>query len=78
MRGAECEPVWIFFRSVPQIPQVCTRISTSPGPIAGHRNRLDADIVHAAIDSGVHGRRDHERALHLLNTLCNPHITDSL
>src|SRR6478609_5333953 len=35
MRGAECEPVAIFFRSVPQIPQVCTRRSNSPGPIAG-------------------------------------------
>src|SRR6185312_244379 len=35
MRGAECEPVAIFFRSVPQIPQVCTRKSNSPGPIAG-------------------------------------------
>ena len=35
MRGAECEPMWIFFRSVPQMPQVATLISSSPGPIAG-------------------------------------------
>ena len=35
MRGAEWEPVWIFFRSVPQMPQVATLISTSPGPIVG-------------------------------------------
>src|SRR5882724_1815662 len=33
--GAECEPVAIFFRSVPHMPQVCTRIRTSPGPISG-------------------------------------------
>ena len=30
IRGAACEPVWIFFRSVPQIPQVSIRTSTSP------------------------------------------------
>src|SRR5271157_6429626 len=35
MRGAECEPVAIFFRSVPQIPQVWTRSKISPGPISG-------------------------------------------
>ena len=35
MRGAECEPEWIFFRSVPQMPQVSMRTSTSPGPISG-------------------------------------------
>src|SRR3954469_16373750 len=35
MRGAECEPVDIFFRSVPQMPQVCTRTRSSPGPICG-------------------------------------------
>jgi hypothetical protein len=35
IRGAECEPVAIFFRSVPQIPQVWTLIRISPGPISG-------------------------------------------
>ena len=35
IRGAECEPVAIFFRSVPQMPQVCTRTRSSPGPIFG-------------------------------------------
>src|SRR5215472_856791 len=35
IRGAECEPVEIFFKSVPQIPQVCTRSRTSPRPISG-------------------------------------------
>src|SRR5579864_2078824 len=35
MRGAEWEPVAIFFRSVPQTPQECTRTSISPGPIFG-------------------------------------------
>src|SRR5277367_3304484 len=35
MRGAECEPVAIFLRSVPQIPQVWTRTRISPGPISG-------------------------------------------
>src|SRR5271157_3680445 len=35
MRGAECEPVDIFLRSVPQIPQVWTRTRISPGPISG-------------------------------------------
>src|SRR5581483_7704242 len=35
MRGAECEPLVIFFTSVPQIPQVWTRTRTSPGPISG-------------------------------------------
>src|SRR5579863_1199213 len=35
MRGAECDPVAIFLRSVPQIPQVCTRRRSSPAPIWG-------------------------------------------
>ena len=35
IRGTECEPVAIFFKSVPQIPQVCTRNSNSPAPICG-------------------------------------------
>src|SRR5664279_1044083 len=35
IRGAEWEPVAIFFRSVPQMPQVWTRTSISPGPILG-------------------------------------------
>ena len=35
MRGAECEPVEIFFRSVPQMPHECTRIRISPRPISG-------------------------------------------
>ena len=30
IRGAECDPVWIFFRSVPQMPHVSIRTSTSP------------------------------------------------
>src|SRR5438876_4831972 len=34
-RGAECEPVEIFFRSVPHIPQVWTFMISSPGPILG-------------------------------------------
>src|SRR5579863_8441993 len=33
--GAATNPYSIFFRSVPQIPQVATRINTSPAPIAG-------------------------------------------
>ena len=33
MRGAECEPMWIFLRSVPQTPQVAILMSSSPGPI---------------------------------------------
>src|ERR1700760_1913413 len=35
IRGAECDPVWIFFKSVPQIPQLWTWMRTSPGPMAG-------------------------------------------
>ena len=35
MRGAECDPFEIFLRSVPQMPQVCTRTRISPCPIAG-------------------------------------------
>src|SRR5208337_476479 len=35
MRGAEWDPLEIFFRSVPQIPQVWTRTRISPGPISG-------------------------------------------
>src|SRR5271157_3056233 len=35
MRGAECEPLAIFLRSVPQIPQVWTRTRISPGPTSG-------------------------------------------
>ena len=35
MRGAECDPVEIFFRSVPQMPQQCIRTNSSPGPIPG-------------------------------------------
>ena len=63
MRGAECEPVAIFFRSVPQMPQVCTRTSISPGANLRHRHRLQADIVHAVIDRGHSGRRDGPLAL---------------
>src|SRR5262249_2940202 len=33
MRRAECEPVAIFFRSGPQIPQVWTRMKSSSSPI---------------------------------------------
>ena len=33
--AAEWEPEAIFFRSVPQTPQVCTRRSSSPAPISG-------------------------------------------
>src|SRR5258706_14617185 len=35
MRGAECEPVAIFLRSVPQMPQVCTRTRISPAAMEG-------------------------------------------
>src|SRR5580704_2418002 len=35
MRGAECDPVAIFLRSVPQMPQVCTLRRSSPAPIRG-------------------------------------------
>src|SRR5260370_17747142 len=35
IRGAECEPVAIFLRSVPQIPQGWTRTRISPGPTSG-------------------------------------------
>src|SRR5580704_12743225 len=35
MRGAEWEPVEIFFRSVPHTPQEWTRTSISPAPIFG-------------------------------------------
>src|ERR1700686_826961 len=35
MRGAECDPVAIFLRSVPHIPQVWTRTRISPKPISG-------------------------------------------
>ena len=56
MRGAECDPVWIFFRSVPQIPQLSTRMSTSPAANRRHRNGLNAYIVHAPVDRGLHGR----------------------
>src|SRR3984893_14935936 len=35
MRGPECDPVAIFLRSVPQIPQVWTRTRISPTPISG-------------------------------------------
>src|SRR5271157_1847604 len=35
IRGAECDPVAIFFRSVPQMPQVWTRTRISAGPIRG-------------------------------------------
>src|ERR1700722_5325078 len=35
MRGAECDPVAIFLRSVPQTPQVWTRSRISPAPILG-------------------------------------------
>src|SRR5438270_2585042 len=35
IRGAECDPVEIFLRSVPQMPQVWIRTSSSPAPISG-------------------------------------------
>ena len=31
IRGAACEPVWIFLRSVPQTPHAATRTKASPG-----------------------------------------------
>ena len=37
------------------MPQVWILTSTSPGPISGHGNGLDAYVVHPAIDCGAHG-----------------------
>ena len=45
MRGAECDPVAIFFRSVPQMPQVCTLTSNLAGADLRNRNCLQADVI---------------------------------
>ena len=55
MRGAEWEPLWIFLRSVPQMPQVAILTSSSPGPMRGNGNGFNAHVVDAAIDHGAHG-----------------------
>src|SRR5215469_3170522 len=61
MRGAECEPVEIFLRSVPQMPQVCMRTRTSPAPISGtgtvsRRTSFWPRYTAARIVDGIIGR----------------------
>src|SRR5215470_4194816 len=61
MRGAECEPVEIFLRSVPQMPQVCMRTRTSPAPISGtgtvsRRTSFRPRYTAARIVDGIIGR----------------------
>ena len=58
MRGAECEPVAIFFRSVPQTPQVCTRKQQLSSADLWNRNSFQADIIYSAINRRQHGCRD--------------------
>src|SRR5690242_4816538 len=62
IRGAECEPVAIFLRSVPQIPQVWTWIRISPGPICGTgtvytRTSFTPRYTAASMVEGI-GRKD--------------------
>ena len=55
MRGAEWEPMWIFLRSVPQMPQVATLIRQLSRADVGHGDGFNAHVVDAAIDHGAHG-----------------------
>ena len=53
MRGAECDPVEIFFKSVPQMPQVYPDKHLT-GANLRHRDHFQADIILAAIHCGAH------------------------
>ncbi len=67
-RGAACDPVWIFFRSVPHTPHVSIRTSTSPGADLRHRNRLARTSSILAVHRRPHRRRSQlNLTIHPLN-----------
>ncbi len=56
IRGAECDPVAIFFRSVPHTPQECTRNEHLSAANFGDRNGFETNIIDAAVNGRLHGR----------------------